>query len=283
MNNIETKIIKIHGKNINNFFQNIITNDINNLNDNNPLYTAMLSPQGKYLHDFILLKEKDFFLLEVNTCAVNSVINEIKKYDIRNDISLELQETYNTKVIIKENLNTIYKNKVNKTKVSREEGFLFFLDPRAKDFLYRFWFSKEHHSLLNLNFSKEKEIEIKRILKKIPNSELDLLYNKSFILNFNFESINALSFNKGCYIGQENTARQKFRGTQKYSLQSIKIINGKIPELNEDIFFKGAKIGTMKSRINDIALCLIRRDLADTKTRLINTDSNCTFKIMTPD
>ena len=71
MNNTETKIIKVHGKNIKNFFQNIITNDINNLNENNPLYTAMLSPQGKYLYDFIILLEKDSFLLEVNSNIIN--------------------------------------------------------------------------------------------------------------------------------------------------------------------------------------------------------------------
>ena len=283
MNNIKTKIIKVHGKNIDNFFQNIITNDINNLNENNPLYTAMLSPQGKYLYDFIMLREEDFYLLEVNSTNLNNLIDEIKKYDIRNDISVEPQQTFNTKVIIKDNLPKIYKEKINKIKVYREKEFLFFLDPRAKDFLYRFWFFKKPYSLLNLNFSEQKEIERKRILKKIPNSELDLIHNKSFILNFNFENINALSFNKGCYVGQENTARQKFRGTQKYSLQNIKIIDGKIPELNDDIFYKGTKVGTMKSRCDDLALCLIRRDFLETNSGLLKTDNNCKLKIMSPD
>ena len=55
MNNTDTKIIKVHGKNIDNFFQNIITNDIKNLNTENPIYTAMLSPQGKYLYDFFIV------------------------------------------------------------------------------------------------------------------------------------------------------------------------------------------------------------------------------------
>ena len=70
MNNTDTKIIKVHGKNIDIFFQNIITNDINNLNAENPIYTAMLSPQGKYLYDFFILKEGDFvpksFIVEIN-------------------------------------------------------------------------------------------------------------------------------------------------------------------------------------------------------------------------
>jgi folate-binding protein YgfZ len=278
MNNTNTKIIKVHGKNIDIFFQNIITNDINDLNVENPLYTAMLSPQGKYLYDFIILKEKNFFLLEANTNVVDSLIDEIKRYDIRNDISLELQENFITKVIIKENLTKNYIEKIKKRRVYKEESFLFFLDPRSKDFLYRFWLNNTSTNLLN--FSEALEVEKKRILNKIPNSELDLTYNKSFILNYNFENINALSFNKGCYIGQENTARQKFRGTQKYSLKSIKVISGTMPDLNEDIFYKKVKIGTMKSSCNDIGLCLIRKDAAKNNADLLKTDKNCILKIL---
>ncbi len=278
MNNTETKIIKVHGKNIDNFFQNIITNDIKNLNTETPLYTAMLSPQGKYLYDFFILKEENFFLLEVNANSVNSLIDEIKRYDIRKDISLYLQEDFYTKVILKENLVADYIEKINKNKLYRGESFLFFLDPRSKNFLYRFWFYKKPTNLLN--FSSDAEVEKKRILNIIPNSELDLIYNKSFILNYNFENLNALSFNKGCYIGQENTARQKFRGTQKYSLKSVKIISGNMPDLNEDIFYKKLKIGTMKSRCNDNGLCLIRKDATKNKGGLLQTDKNCILKIL---
>ena len=157
-------------------------------------------------------------------------------------------------------------------------SFLFFLDPRSKSFLYRFWFYKKPSNILN--FSEDTEVEIKRIINIIPNSELDLIYNKSFILNYNFESINALSFKKGCYIGQENTARQKFRGTQKYSLKSIKIISGTMPDLNEDIFYNGLKIGTMKSSSAQFCLCLIRNDTIKNNTKQITTDTNFTFKIL---
>ena len=94
------------------------------------------------------------------------------------------------------------------------------------------------------------------------------------------ENINALSFEKGCYIGQENTARQKYRGSQKYSLQIIKIIKGTIPKLNEDIFFKKSKLGTIKSSSNDIFLFLMRNDEAKKNLTEITTDSNFTFKIL---
>ena len=84
---------------------------INKLNSENPIYTAMLSPQGKYLYDFFILKEENFFLLEANANKVNSLIDQIKRYDIRKDISIELQENFYTKVIIKENLTKDYLEK----------------------------------------------------------------------------------------------------------------------------------------------------------------------------
>ena len=72
MNNTDTKIIKVHGKNIDNFFQNIITNDIKNLNTENPIYTAMLSPQGKYLYDFFILKEGNFFKVATKALVIKA-------------------------------------------------------------------------------------------------------------------------------------------------------------------------------------------------------------------
>ena len=280
MNNTKTKIIKVSGKNIDNFFQNIITNDINNLNKSNPIYTAMLSPQGKYLHDFIMLQDSEFYLLEANQNTIELLIKDIQKYDIRNDISIEIKNSINTKVIIKENLNNKILKKLENKKLYRDKNFLCLIDPRSKKFLYRFWINGKLSELSEFSFSDESKIEEKRIFLKIPNSEIDLVYNKSFILNYNFENINSLSFNKGCYIGQENTARQKFRGTQKYSLQKIKIIDGVVPKLNEDIFYNGLKIGTMKSSSAQFCLCLIRNDTIKNNTKQITTDTNFTFKIL---
>ncbi len=280
MNNTKTKIIKVSGKNIDNFFQNIITNDINNLNKSNPIYTAMLSPQGKYLHDFIILQDNEFYLLEANENNIELLIKEIKKYNIRNDISIEVKNNIYTKVIIKENLNKKILNELENKKIYREKNFLCLIDPRSKNFLCRFWIDGKINDLTELNFSDEREIEERRIFLKIPNSDVDLVYNKSFILNYNFENINSLSFNKGCYIGQENTARQKFRGAQKYSLQKIKIIDGVIPKLNEDIFYNGLKVGTMKSSIAEFCLCLIRNDAIKNNTKQITTDTNFTFQIL---
>ena len=107
-----------------------------------------------------------------------------------------------------------------------------------------------------------------------------MIENRSFILNYNFENLNAVSFEKGCYIGQENTARQKYRGNLKFSLQKIKIIKGKIPEINEDIFYDNRKIGTIKSRVNNYSLCLLKNDSSIDKKKNIETDNGMLFQVI---
>jgi len=280
MYDIKTNIIKVYGKNIDSFFQNIITNDITRLGYDNSIYTAILSPQGKYLYDFIMIKNDQYILLETNENKVSGLIEEIKRYDLRSDINLSVEKNLVTKVVIKEELQENLFQKIKGKKLLREKNYTLFNDPRSEDFLYRFWINKEARILSKFKFSGEEKIEEKRIKLKIPNSNKDLTYNKSFILNYNFENINALSFNKGCYIGQENTARQKFRGTQKYSLKSIKIISGTMPDLNEDIFYKKMKIGTMKSKSNDIGLCLIRKDATKNNDEFLKADNNRILKIL---
>ncbi len=279
MNNTNTNIIKVYGKNIDNFFQNIITNDIRNLNLNNPLYTALLSPQGKYLHDFFIVKQKNYFLLECNKDTVNNLIKEIKKYDIRDEVTVELERGLISKVVIKEKLDNNFSDIIKGKKIIEKDNYIFFLDPRSNNFLYRYWIKKGFDGFKKFNFSSEEEVEKKRILMKIPNSKKDLTYNKSFILNYNFENINALSFDKGCYIGQENTARQKYRGNLKYFLRTIKILKGQFPKINEDVFHNERKIGTIKSSSHNLFLCLIRNEYTKSD-KIIKTDKSMIFEIL---
>ena len=279
MNDLNTNIIKVSGKNIEYFFQNLITNDINKLNTSSALYTALLSPQGKFLNDFFIIKINSNYLIECNVSSTESLISELKKYNIRNDINFDLSKQYITKVILKKELEKSSLKKILKNKTFQDEGFICFEDPRNEDFLVRFIFEKKNYNHTNYPFSSLSEIEIERIKLKIPNSEKDLEINKSFILNYNFAKINAISFTKGCFIGQENTARQNYRGTQKYSLETIKLIHGNFPNINEDIFCEQKKIGTMKSFEMNFGLCLIRNDEKIKNLKKITTDKNSIFLV----
>ena len=90
--NFKTKIIKIEGKNLEVFFQNLITNDIKLLKNNQALYSAILTPQGKFLYDFIVIKEKEFYLFEINELDINNFIELVKKYDLRESLKINIEK-----------------------------------------------------------------------------------------------------------------------------------------------------------------------------------------------
>ena len=103
-------------------------------------------------------------MIYISLCYTQNIKSYYKRQKKAKEMdSIELQENFYTKVIIKENLIKDYLEKIKKNKVYREESFLFFLDPRSKDFLYRFWFYKTSTNLLN--FSEDEEVE--KIMSKI--------------------------------------------------------------------------------------------------------------------
>ena len=130
-----------------------------------------------------------------------------------------------------------------------------------KNFLLRVWGKKDYLDIFpgkSEVLLTEKSLNLERIKQTIPDSLIDLEKYKSFILNYSFDSLNAISFTKGCYIGQENTSRQNYRGKKKYELKTIKLIEGKFPDLHEPLFVMSQKIGIMKSHVNRLWFSFIK-------------------------
>ena len=262
MNNNNTEILKVSGKNLDIFFQNLITNDINYLKKQKSVYACILSPQGKFLNDFFIIEKDKSFYIEINKSEIDEFSNILKKYDLRKTLDIKIQHKLQTIVLLEKDFMHMSKKFQNK-KEKEEALFETFSDPRADNFFVRCWINKVFLSRCEyfLEDSYKKKIEIERIKRHIPDSEIDLEKNKSFILNYGFENINAISFEKGCYVGQENTARQKYRGTKKYSLRLLRRIEGDFPNFNSELRYLDRKIGIMKSSIGDFGLALIKNDI----------------------
>ncbi len=261
--NFKTKIIKIDGKSPEDFFQNLITNDIKLLENNQALYSAMLTSQGKFLADFIIVKDKNFLLLEVNSSDVEEIIRLIKKYDIRKSFKISIEEKINTYFILYKNSPKNILESLKKLKILKEGNDFIFFDPRKENFILRVWSLNDYLNKLPKKFkvtSSEKDLNLERIKNSIPDSSIDLEKEKSFILNYNFDALNAVSFTKGCYIGQENTSRQNYRGKIKYILKTIRLVEGNFPKIHETLLVNSQKVGVMKSHVDNYGLALLRAD-----------------------
>ena len=239
-------LISISGEDAKEYLQNIITNDINKVSKSRSVFTALLSPQGKYLFDFFVIKNGNGYLLDCDGNSTKDLISNLSKYIIRSKVEIkDLSSNYVIGVINFENFKMIQKElgKQETTLEYRESPI--FVDPRDSDLGARIISPLEKLYLtikkLNLKIVESKSYIEKAFLKGIPVEGLNNLQNQLFGLEINFEKFNAIDFKKGCYVGQENTARMKLKNKIRKQLMPIKTeIEIKI---GDEIKFNNSVIG----------------------------------------
>ena len=239
-------LISITGEDAKEFLQNIITNDINKVSGSSSIFSALLSPQGKYLFDFFVIKNDRGYLLDCDGNSVKSLVDNLSKYKIRSKIEIkDISSSYVVGIIHYENFKMIQKelNKQAFTLHFRESPI--FVDPRDSDLGARIISPLEKLYLtikkLNLKIVENNSYIKKAFLKGIPVEGLMSLQNQLFGLEINFEKLNAIDFKKGCYVGQENTARMKLKNKIRKQLMSIK--TEKSVKIGDEIKYNDNVIG----------------------------------------
>ena len=239
-------LILITGEDVKNFLQNIITNDIEKVNLSTSIFSALFTPQGKYLFEFFLIQSKNGYLLDCDNKFTNEIINYLLKYKLRSKIEIsDISKDYVIGLINSEKFLDIQKNE-NKTGDTIEfRGSPLFLDPRNNNLGARIVSPLEKLYLtikkLNLKIIKPDTYFAKAHSLGIPIKGIENLKDQLFGLEANFEELNAIDFKKGCYIGQENTARMKLK--EKLRRRLLPISSTEKLNLGEEIFYNKTKIG----------------------------------------
>ena len=239
-------LISITGDDAKEYLQNIITNDINKVSKITSIYAALLSPQGKYLFDFFVIKDSEGYLIDCDGKSVKELVVNLSKYKIRSKVEIkDLSSNYVVGVMNFDNFKIIQKElgKEETTLEYRESPI--FVDPRDNDLGARIISPLEKLYLtikrLNLKIVKDKSYIEKAFLKGIPVEGLNNLKEQLFGLEINFEKLNAIDFKKGCYVGQENTARMKLKKKIRRQLMSIK--TEKDLKIGDEIKYNDSVIG----------------------------------------
>ena len=239
-------LISITGEDAKDYLQNIITNDINKVSESNSVFAALLSPQGKYLFDFFVIKNEEGYLLDCDGNSVGELINNLSKYRIRSKVEIkDLSSNYVVGIIHYENFKMIQKELNKKESTLHFRDSPIFVDPRDSDLGARIISPLEKLYLtikkLNLKIVENNSYIKKAFLKGIPVEGLMSLQNQLFGLEINFEKLNAIDFKKGCYVGQENTARMKLKNKIRRKLMSIK--TEKSVKIGDEIKYNDNVIG----------------------------------------
>ena len=241
-------LISITGDDAKNFLQNIITNDIEKVNKSCSIFSALFTPQGKYLFEFFLIQSKEGYFLDCDGKAASEIINYLTKYKLRSKIEIkDLSSEYTIGIISLEKFDEIKKNEKKDTNTIEYRNSPIFIDSRNKNLGARILSTLEklHLTIKKLNLKIIKpEIYFKNAHSLgVPIKGVENLREKLFGMEANFEEQQAIDFKKGCYIGQENTARMKLKNKLRRRLFSIK--TSKKLNLGEKLIYNGSVIGTI--------------------------------------
>ena len=240
-------ILYLNGEDTKEFLQNLISNDMNKISETNTCFTSLLSPQGKFLYEFIIIKHKSGYLIDCEKSQADGLYKQLSTYKLRSKVEiLNLSNEFVVAAFSYEKFLTFDKvqDKSGFTIKYREDPI--FLDPRNKQLGARLIINLEklYLSLKKLDLHDANLREYYSFSHKlgIVPKDLNKLQNKLFGIECNYEELNGIDFKKGCYVGQENTARIKLKNKLLKRLLPINIVNGELTE-GESIYSNENEIG----------------------------------------
>lgn len=229
-------VLTLSGTDRKKFLQGIITNNMENISANSSLYAALLTPQGKYLHDFFISEINNTLYLDCERERLPDLFRRLMMYRLRAEVELaDCSDKYTV---------TASPDKLKDALVSCP-------DPRLSAMGYR-------NILTTTDGTADNQYDRLRLKHGLPDGSRDFEVDRTLILEGNMEHLNGVDFNKGCYVGQEVTARMKHRAILKKRLLPVKL-EGELPECNTEITDEsGKKIGHIRSGRDNMAIGYFR-------------------------
>ena len=240
-------LIIISGEDRFKFIQGLISNDIYKCN-NGIIYASLLTPQGKFLFDFYIFEHNNSLLLESVSENLELIINKLNIYKLRSNVSINKFDKFKS-IIINENHFGVL------PKISEKLDFIYFKDPRKKFSLIKIYADinnlEQLYEMLDVSHLTNEEYHRIRLKNTIPDFFKDAESSKSLLLEIGFDNLNGIDWKKGCYMGQELTARTKYRGNLKKRIFGF-LVDGEIN--NNVICFENKEIGFLTSFNSEYAI-----------------------------
>lgn len=241
------------------FLQGMISNDMRHVEAGAAMWAAFLTPQGKFLHEFFVIPYRDTILLECERDRRDDLVTRLSRFKLRAKVTLAPLETLVVGAAWGDGASAALETADPPgTVTARGEGVVY-TDPRLSDAGLRFALRREEIGALALSPSSPEAYDAHRIGLGLPDGSRDLEVEKALLLENGFEELHGVDFKKGCYIGQELTARTHYRALIKKRLMPVTIA-GATPAPGEALTLDGKDAGEMKSAAGAKGLALVRLD-----------------------
>jgi folate-binding protein YgfZ len=244
-------VISLTGDDTIDFLQGLISNDARPLANGNSIYAALLSPQGKFLHDFFLIPWREKIFIDVSAERAVDLLSRLKIYRLRSKVEMLIDESLCVAALWGGEL-----------EYSEQFACKIYSDPRLPEIGYRVIGTRNSiNDFVQKNSCKlvmEEEYESFRLSLSVPDTR-DMIVEKSLLMECGFEELHGVDFSKGCYVGQEVTARSKFRGQVRksfYKMQADKAL----PAIGTPIMAGDKSIGELRTSLDNTGIALIHND-----------------------
>ncbi len=240
-------LLYIFGEDSKDFLQNLISNDIKKINEQNSIFSSLFTPQGKFLYEFIIIKYQSGFFIDCEKSQLESLLNQLNIYKLRSKIEIQnLSDNFFVAALSHEKFMSFENAKDIEGCTINFEDDLFLLDPRNKKLGARLICNlKKLPSLFKeknfINSELKDYYKFSHELGIVPKN-LNKLQNKLFGIECNYEELNGIDFKKGCYVGQENTARIKLKNKLSKRLLPVNLLKGKL-NIDDSIYHNEIEIG----------------------------------------
>ena len=258
-------VLAIAGADARSFLQGLITNDIDRVSPETAIYAALLTPQGKYLFDFFIAQLDDTLLLDVEADRAADLMQRLTMYKLRAAATIEdWSDRFDVWAVLGEPAGLPALPDAGNA--DAWQGGVLLRDPRLPGLGLR--------ALMPAGTSPDlpagamADYDAIRLAHGVPDGSRDIEVDKSFILEANADALNGVDFDKGCYVGQELTARMHHRGKLKKRLLPV-AVDGPLPAVDTPVLDDGGKqAGTIRSAAGDRAIALMRLEHVDGDTPL---------------
>lgn len=247
----QRSIIGISGEDSIEFLQGLISNDARLLEKGRPVYAAMLTPQGRFLHDFFLVPWQEKIFVDIHSPRAADFLNRLRIYRLRSKVVIEPGEALNAFALWDGELDE-----------AGQQDCKIYRDPRLAEMGLRAIGDKDAINNLTGKYRIEpgtqEEYERLRLSLGVPDTR-DMIVEKSLLLEYGFEQLHGLDFSKGCYVGQEVTARSKFRGQVRRSLYMASA-GSSLPEIGTQITAGDKAIGELRTSLGSSGMAVANRE-----------------------
>jgi len=273
-------ILAAGGPECRDFLQNIITNDVDRLSPDTALYSALLTPQGKYLYDFILVDQGDSLLIDVHRTPLADFLRKLMMYRLRADVSLEdASANWDCYALLGE-----VDELAEETGASMAHaGGYIYRDPRSAKLGNRAILPTETAEAtikaLGFEIGTREDYEARRVSLGVVDGQQDMEEERTLLLEANFDQLNGVVFDKGCYVGQEQTARTKHRATIRNRFYPV-AFSAAAPEVGSPVEVDGKDVGKVTSVAGSSGIARLKVEQVESGASLSVSDQPITVNTL---